>query len=105
MTIDLGSDLPIGGLAIQSRKAGGQYVTGFRVKYWKDGETVENGIKVIDDNSVFTGYENLFLAGEYNELLFEQGVVGRYFKIIVETWKSHPSMRVGALECPLMVFD
>ena len=59
MSLDLGSDLPIAGLAIQSRVGGGQWVSSFAAEYWKDGETAVESEK-IDGGVVFSEYDNLF---------------------------------------------
>ena len=102
MMIDLESSLPVAGLAIQGRATSStqQWVTGYTVQYWLDGETSADA-KYIDSEFMFTVPKKLgsYRDGEYNEIYFVTGVVARYFKITVKTWTSHISMRAGVLMC------
>jgi len=99
MVIDLESSLAVAGLAIQGRlNYQQQWVTGFTVQYWLDGETSADA-KNIDENIQFTVPEKLNESGMYNEIYFGTGVVARYFQITVKTWDQHISMRAGVLMC------
>ena len=100
MVIDLDSSVSVAGLAIQGRSMTfqPQWVTGFTVQYWLDGETSADA-KNVDGNIQFTVLERLTEDGSYNEIYFETGVVARYIQITVKTWENHISMRAGVLMC------
>ena len=98
MVIDVGSNLPIGGLAVQRRRSHNQHVTSFYVNYWKEDETVADASSV-DGGALFSGYPVYANDGQYAEVMFAEGVVGRYFEIVVQSWENHVSMRAGVIQC------
>jgi len=93
MEIDLGSDLSIGGIAIQGR-VGSQRVTGYTVQYKKSGE---NTYASVDNDKIFNDFVHYNGYGAWAEVPFAQSVVGRHFRIIVQTWEHYASMRAGVL--------
>lgn len=95
LLLDLDSDVFVGGLAIQGR--GDQWVKTYSVQFWLDGETSSDE-KHVDDGSVFTVSKS-FATGDYQQIYFETGVSGRYFKILPQSWASHISMRSGIMMC------
>lgn len=98
MLIDLGSDVLVGGIAMQGRHNKlHQWVITYSVKYWADGESSSDA-KHVDGGFVFTVSKS-FGNGEYDRLYFETRVMGRYLKIIPRTWAVHPSIRAGVLVC------
>jgi len=102
MIIDSGLDMSINGVAIQGRAVSSthEWMKSFTVQYWMDGETVADA-KDVDGGAHFN-VQNRYSGqdGIYNSIHFTAGSLrGRYFKIIVQTWNSRPTMRVGLLGC------
>ena len=51
MMLDLGSDIPVQAMAIQSLFGVSVYrVDGYQLKYWRDGESEENGVFATNEN-------------------------------------------------------
>ena len=79
MLIDLGSDVLVGGIAMQGRHNKlHQWVITYSVQYWADGESSSDA-KHVDSGFVFTVSKS-FGTGEYGRLYFETRFLGRYFK-------------------------
>jgi len=99
MVMDLGSEMSIGGMAIQGRHASNQWSKSYKLQYWMEGETVADA-KDVDGGIVFNvplPYEGR--AHGYNSIHFASRLTGRYFKIIIQSWANYPSMRAGLLGC------
>ena len=95
LLLDLESDVFVGGLAMQGR--GGQWVKTYSIQYWLDGESLSDA-KDVEGGFVFTVTRS-YNSGEEEEIYFETGVLGRYFRILPQSWASHISMRAGLMVC------
>eukprot|EP00994_Dinema_validum_P004160 NODE_219_length_2199_cov_177.880000_g142_i6.p1 GENE.NODE_219_length_2199_cov_177.880000_g142_i6~~NODE_219_length_2199_cov_177.880000_g142_i6.p1 ORF type:complete len:699 (-),score=173.73 NODE_219_length_2199_cov_177.880000_g142_i6:103-2148(-) len=90
--MDAGGIEAISGIAIQGRRGYGQRVTGFTVKYSKDGRTW----KWVDHGKVFEGNNDNTTV---KKVIFNEAIYGRYVRIVVKSWHSHISMRCALLLC------
>ena len=88
------------GIATQGRHGASQWVSEYRVSYWKSGESEEDKREYVDSEAIFYPQSGLFGTGNYNRNFFTGVVTARYIKIHVVNWINFLSMRAGVLIYP-----
>ena len=90
--MNVGSARQIGGVVTQGRTGTSQYVNSYKVKVSSDGSTWAD----VDGGATFTADS---AVDESVKTMFSSPVLGRYVRIVVQSWNSYNSLRAGVLFC------